>query len=348
MEFIRVPFAINGDLAAIPEDDQPDGSVSMEEGYGFDYQREQGVDPDAKDVERDKQNWLFNLLSKTIQQYQTQGFPDFITSAMNDGAPYSYGFADYVRYDDGDGLAIYYSIAASNTALPTDTTKWARVQYGQFVPGMGMEFHGSTVPSTWLWQNGQTIGNASSGATARANADTLQLFTVLWESYPNTTLPIETSTGAASSRGADAATDFAANKRLPLPDKRGRTGIGKDDMGGAAAANRITTAVSGISGTTMGAAGGDQGVALTANQNGPHSHGAGTLAAAAHNHTLPQRGTGDSGIYPGYATSGSGNSPANTGNTGPLAVTGATGSSGSGDAHLNVQPSIICNFIIKL
>lgn len=70
----------------------------------------------------------------------------------------------------------------------------------------------------WLECNGGTIGNAVSGSTARANADTLALFTVLW---PLTSLAIYTSAGTVSVRGANAAADFAANKRLKLPDFRG-------------------------------------------------------------------------------------------------------------------------------
>jgi len=42
-----------------------------------------------------------------------------------------------------------------------------------------------------------------------------------------------------------------------LPDFRGRTLFGKDNMGGSAA-NRLTAAVSGVTGTTLGAVGGDQ------------------------------------------------------------------------------------------
>jgi microcystin-dependent protein len=42
-----------------------------------------------------------------------------------------------------------------------------------------------------------------------------------------------------------------------VPDLRGRVGIGKDDMGGSAA-NRITSAGSGITGTTLGSVGGSQ------------------------------------------------------------------------------------------
>lgn len=67
----------------------------------------------------------------------------------------------------------------------------------------------------WLLVDGKTIGNASSGATSRANADTWPLFEQLW-SFPAASVPIYTSAGAASTRGLTAAEDFAAGKRLPL------------------------------------------------------------------------------------------------------------------------------------
>lgn len=71
-------------------------------------------------------------------------------------------------------------------------------------------------PSTrWLLVDGKTIGNASSGASARANADTEALFTKLW-AFPAASVPIYTSAGAASTRGASAAADFAADKRIAL------------------------------------------------------------------------------------------------------------------------------------
>lgn len=78
-----------------------------------------------------------------------------------------------------------------------------------------------TAPSGWIKGNGGTIGNASSGASTRANADTLNLYTAYWTNYDNARLPIFTSAGAASTRGANAAADFAANKRLAIPEIRG-------------------------------------------------------------------------------------------------------------------------------
>lgn len=67
----------------------------------------------------------------------------------------------------------------------------------------------------WLLVDGKTIGNASSGASARANADTEALFTKLW-AFPAASVPIYTSAGSASTRGASAAADFAAGKRIAL------------------------------------------------------------------------------------------------------------------------------------
>lgn len=67
----------------------------------------------------------------------------------------------------------------------------------------------------WLLIDGKTIGNAASGATARANADTFPLFEQVW-AFPAASVPIYDNTGAASVRGASAAADFAAGKRLAL------------------------------------------------------------------------------------------------------------------------------------
>lgn len=79
---------------------------------------------------------------------------------------------------------------------------------------------GNAAPAGWLECNGNTIGSGSSGGTARANADTEALFTVFWNSTANADLAIQDSTGAATTRGASASADFAANKRMPLPDFR--------------------------------------------------------------------------------------------------------------------------------
>src|SRR5512136_777203 len=92
--------------------------------------------------------------------------------------------------------------------------------------GVSMSFWGASAPAGWLLEDGKTIGGASSGATARANADVEELFTLLWNGTDNTTFPIQNSSGTPTTRGASATADFAANKRFPLPDSRGRVKIG--------------------------------------------------------------------------------------------------------------------------
>lgn len=83
--------------------------------------------------------------------------------------------------------------------------------------------------------NGRTIGNATSGATERANADTQALFEYLWGEFPDTICPV------SGGRGASATADYNAGKQLTLIDGRGRSFFGADGMG-TSRANRLTTA----------------------------------------------------------------------------------------------------------
>jgi hypothetical protein len=79
----------------------------------------------------------------------------------------------------------------------------------------------ASAPTSWLIANGGTIGDAASGASARANVDCLALFTILWTDFSDAVLPVLTSGGGASTRGASAGADWAAHKRITLPDLRG-------------------------------------------------------------------------------------------------------------------------------
>lgn len=68
----------------------------------------------------------------------------------------------------------------------------------------------------WVLMNDTTIGDASSGATGRANADTSALFTLLWNNTANADCAV------SSGRGANAAADYAAHKTIALPKSLGR------------------------------------------------------------------------------------------------------------------------------
>lgn len=158
--------------------------------------------------------------------------------------------------------------------------------------GMMMDWAGAeaSVPSGWLICGGQAISRTTFAA----------LFAV-----------IGTTWGAG-----DGSTTFN------VPDMRGRVGVGKDDMNGTAA-NRVTAAGSGITGTTLGATGGLETHTLT------------VAEIPSHTHTVPI--IGSSGTVTSRAGGGA------TGTTTTL----TSSSTGSGNAHPIMPPTAIVNKIIK-
>lgn len=137
-----------------------------------------------------------------------------------------------------------------------------------------------------------------------------------------------------------------------VPDVRGRVGAGKDDMGGSAA-NRLTGLSGGVSGSTLGAVGGGQTHTLTTAQLASHTHTGTTASDGAHTHSLddvPAQSNSIAGGFTAIETASSSNgtiSGITTDSNGAHTHTFTTASSGSGDAHNNVQPTIIFNKIIK-
>jgi len=122
-KYIRYQWAVSGDTSAVPDLTQSDGSVSYQTGYGAPYSIAYGS-TGYKAIERTKLNGALNDITGVLQQYQGNGFPDFITSAQNGGTPYLYPIYAVVRYDDGSGVKNYQSLVTNNTDLPTVTASW--------------------------------------------------------------------------------------------------------------------------------------------------------------------------------------------------------------------------------
>lgn len=140
-------------------------------------------------------------------------------------------------------LASVYGTALPAGALPAgsvqtatyDSTDDKWLVHGPraklFSPGE-YKFTGNSTPDAgWLMSNGRTVGNASSNGTLRANADTEDLFAVLWNSYANAEAAIYDSAGVASTRGANAAADYAANKAIATINMAAAVPMGLDDLG---------------------------------------------------------------------------------------------------------------------
>jgi microcystin-dependent protein len=188
---------------------------------------------------------------------------------------------------------------------------------------------GATAQDGWLLLSGLTISDAGNGGTALASAYARDLFVFLWNNYSNTELPIQNNAGAPVARGANALADFTTNdRRIPLPDLRGRQWVGKDNMGGVAA-NRVTSGNSGITGTTLGAVGGDERL---------HAHGH-AVKNAQGGTTEPQNGSAQGFAALNTATAGYTTNAA----AAALPYIQAGGSGGS----QNMPPSFVGTYVIK-
>lgn len=179
--------------------------------------------------------------------------------------------------------------------------------------GAVIDFAGSVAPAGWLICAGQTLSRASFAS----------LFAAIGTTY-----------------GAPSGSTFN------LPDTRGRVSAGRDvDQDGFA--GRLTTPNS----QTLGAAGGAQTVALTLAQLAAHTHPVSGTTSASGDHTHPIAIEGGSpgptnrvSAFPTIA-GGTMNTLAGGDHTHTLA--GTATSTGSGEAHPNVQPTIIFTKIIK-
>jgi microcystin-dependent protein len=220
---------------------------------------------------------------------------------------------------------------------------------GALPAGSVIPFAGSAAPAGWLMCGGQAVSRTTYAA----------LFAVIGTTYGS----------------GDGSTTFT------LPDMRGRSVFGKDDMGGSAA-SRITSGVSNITGTTLGATGGDQNIhshshansltnnAVTSgndnadhthtgtsgNDNTDHSHAytpanagpfTGIIGTNGHGGTMQpwSVSTGGRSAFHQHSTTTGGRS-SNHQHSVTSNVTISNQSTGAGNSQ-NMPPTIILNYIIK-
>lgn len=122
-KFFKFPFASQGDKNSVPDSVQTDGSVSYEQGFGYDYARNLADDPLAKPMPRDKTNQIFHDVTQAIREYQTLGIPDYIELEQNGGEAFAYEKYAVVRY----GGSVYVSLKDGNASLPTVAADWDEV-----------------------------------------------------------------------------------------------------------------------------------------------------------------------------------------------------------------------------
>ena len=132
--FFKKPFGENGDITQIPINDQGDGNVSYEKGWGEGYELDPNMDPDeARNLSRTNFNGLFFNITQVLQQLQKYGVNPYISASDNGGEPFYYdigGMCSYVDPTTND-YGVYYSIRSNNSTVPSEdgvTTKfWQRI-----------------------------------------------------------------------------------------------------------------------------------------------------------------------------------------------------------------------------
>jgi len=193
--------------------------------------------------------------------------------------------------------------------LETDAFTIAGVSVLPLPAGVIVPYGGTSAPTGWVFCYGQAVTQGSSGSTYYA---------------------LHAAIGTTYGSGSGGSGDFS------IPDLRGRVVAGQDDMGGSSA-NRLTDQTGGLNGDTLGDTGGSETHTLTAVQLAEHTHipnrtNEANLASGSNTTGLSRSGTGNVGV---------------DANAGPLANSSGVDITG-GQAHNNVQPTIILNYIVKL
>ncbi|MBR2818221.1 MAG: hypothetical protein IKE60_26400 [Reyranella sp.] len=125
----------------------------------------------------------------------------------------------------GDYVVLNYSPALSGVptaptaSIGTTGTQIATLDYvlaAAFKTGDLKPTWRSTADPGWVMVNDGTLGNASSGGTTRANADALNLFVFLYDTFNDGLCPV------SGGRSGNATNDFNANKTILVPKMLGR------------------------------------------------------------------------------------------------------------------------------
>jgi hypothetical protein len=196
--------------------------------------------------------------------------------------------------------------------------------------------------------NGNSIGSSTSGATELADASAQALFQFLWG--VDSTLAV-----APGGRGASSIADWGANKRISLPDYRGKSITGLSGMGNADSGLFSGVTFTQGNATTLGSYGGGYSKAIPVGALPSHQHNV-FLADPSHAHgyntwqavyTAAGGGTA-SAVTTATATTNSHTTGMTIGSVSGVANDNKTALTGSGGVFDLSNPFLLITIYMKL
>lgn len=233
------------------------------------------------------------------------------------------------------------STGATNVTLPTTGTLVALADV--WSTGDVKITLKTAADTGWVMFNDGTIGNAASGGTTRANADTVALFTLIWNNTADAQCAVSTG------RGANAAADYAANKTIALPKALGRAlaaagaGSGLTSRALALITGAETHALTEAQTPVKSHVHAQQGTFASGGQSQTHTH------TESHSHAANSKGN-DSTDSGGTVVGGGSTGAASADHTHSTTISGNTAatSDATASAHPIMQPTLFLNVMVKL
>lgn len=245
-KYFVYPWAVQGGNTGAISDPAVDPVLSYQHGFTVNYE-EPLTTSGALPVPRPQFNQLMLDITSNLQAWQQQGVYPFITSSINGGTPFPYIQGALCSYDagDGNGVQIWFSEVAANTAVPgSDATKWRSLS-GAGVPiGTMIEFGGAAAPANYVLCNGAIVSQTGTYAA---------LYAAIGDAYANPVTPPGTG-------------------NFNLPDFRRTVAMGSGGTAGTAP---------GVVGTTVGSRGGEESHVQAGHELAAHTHnGTGSVQGA--------------------------------------------------------------------
>jgi hypothetical protein len=179
-----------------------------------------GVPPAGQDF-----NGILRQVTQALRWAQAGGMYPFDSAFVSSIGGYPKGAVLQSKVLIG---RLWMSVVDNNSTDPDGsiTANWIPLP-GTSAAGAPVPwFSANSAPPNTVLADGRSVGNASSNATGRANADTYWLFSFLWANCP--ACQLSNSAGTNIARGANSDADWNSNTRIATIAMQGAGLMGAD------------------------------------------------------------------------------------------------------------------------